>query len=118
MIKIKVLSIEKQNVQESNTNQLSVRFQIIEVLDDQETVLEEQKHGFVYGTTLPEIRNELRKVARAYQQDMETKEANKEFEAQDLEASEVIEGLKDAEFLSDEEDEELESEEPEEKENV
>lgn len=112
MIKVVITKVDKLRIQEDGSNQLSVTFDLM----NGEEVVAERSLGFAYGTTLPEIKNELIKYAKSHKVEMENRDKNKEFEEQEEIADQAIEKLTGQEFSEEDEEEEIEVEDKDEEE--
>lgn len=100
MVKIAITGSEKLLVQADNSYQISVAF---DILDEAGEKLAERVLGFPFGITPAEVKNELIKFARTYEDDRQRSVANADFEAQQAQADEVIASVDGLEISSDEE---------------
>ena len=88
-MKVKVLSIKKDILQEDNSNFLDVEFELVQ---GSKRVMK-RRLAFNFGTTKDEIKKELKKYATNIEDEMNMKKKNEKREVQEKQADEVIEGL-------------------------
>lgn len=90
MLKVRILSANKDILQEDNSSFLDVHY---EILNDAEEVVADRKRAFDFTVTSDEIKAELAKEAEVLEQEMVLAEENKDRDAADQKASSTIDEL-------------------------
>lgn len=90
MFKVKILSANKDILQEDNSSFLDVHY---EISNEDGEVIADRKRAFDFGTDAESIKTELAKEAEVLESEMILAEENKERDAADLKASSTIDEL-------------------------
>lgn len=111
--KLRVVSANKEYVQESNGDMIDVTVQIYydEANEDgSDEVLSEKRFTYKLGTTTDAIREDLKNVLAVYNSEAITQAKNAKFEALQQAANKTIEDLNDLVIDTDEESSDTEKE--------